>query len=112
MRVEWSQHAVADLKLISEYIEQDRSLEATNRVSRWIYDAVQSLRLVPYRRRPGRLNYTRGLVVRAAPYIIIYQIPNERLLMLNIVHGAQRWPGQGQSRTGYLCSVPLISCGW
>jgi plasmid stabilization system protein ParE len=28
MRIEWSDHAVSDLKAISEYIEQDRSLES------------------------------------------------------------------------------------
>jgi plasmid stabilization system protein ParE len=44
MRVEWSDHAVADLKAISEYIERNRNLETANRVTRTIYDAVQSLR--------------------------------------------------------------------
>ena len=53
MRVEWSQPAVADLQRISGYIEQDRSLETANRVSRVIYDGVQSLRTMPYRGRPG-----------------------------------------------------------
>jgi toxin ParE1/3/4 len=93
MRIEWSEHAVADLQRISEYIEQDRSLETANRVSRVIYDAIQSLRIMPYRGRLGRLKDTRELVVRALPYIVIYQVFNERLLILNIVHGAQRWPG-------------------
>src|SRR6266567_4093965 len=32
MRIEWSPDAVSDLKLISEYVEQDRSLETANRV--------------------------------------------------------------------------------
>ena len=47
MRLEWSPHAVADLKTISEYIEQDRSLETANRISRAIYDAIQSRALHP-----------------------------------------------------------------
>jgi addiction module RelE/StbE family toxin len=92
MRVEWSQHAVADLQQISEYIERDRSLETANRVSRVIYDAIQSLRTMPYRGRPGRVNETRELVVRTLPYIVVYQVFDERVLILNIVHGAQRWP--------------------
>jgi toxin ParE1/3/4 len=82
----------SDLQRISEYIEQDRNLETANRVSRVIYDAVQSLRVMPYRGRPGCLKDTRELVVRALLYIVIYQVFNERLLILNIVHGAQRWP--------------------
>jgi toxin ParE1/3/4 len=92
MRIEWSQPAVADLQRISEYIEQSRSLEAANRVARVIYDGVQCLRIMPYRGRPGRLKDTPELVVRALPYIVIYQVFNERLLILNIVHSAQRWP--------------------
>jgi plasmid stabilization system protein ParE len=45
MRIEWSSHAVLDLKAISEYIERERSLQTANRVTRAIYDAVQSLRI-------------------------------------------------------------------
>ncbi len=44
MRVEWSPSAVADLKTIAEWIEQDRDLETANRIARTIYHAVQSLR--------------------------------------------------------------------
>jgi addiction module RelE/StbE family toxin len=92
MRVEWSQHAVADLQRISEYIEYDRSLETANKVTRVIYDSVQSLRAMPYRGRPGRITHTRELLVQTLPYIIVYQVFDERILILNIVHGAQKWP--------------------
>jgi len=92
MRVEWSQNAVADLQQISEYIEQDRSLETANRISRRLYDAVQSLRTFPDRGRLGHVDDTRELVVPSLPYIIVYQVFEKRVLILNIVHGAQRWP--------------------
>lgn len=92
MRVEWSARAVLDLKAISEYIEQDRNLETANRVTRTIYDAVQSLRAMPHRGREGRVESTRELVVQRLPYIVVYGLVEERILILNIVHGAQRWP--------------------
>ena len=92
MRVDWSAHAVLDLKAISEYIEQDRSLETANRVTRAIYDCVQSLRTMPYRGRYGRVENTRELVVPRLPYFVVYRVSEERLLILNVVHGAQRWP--------------------
>lgn len=92
MRVEWSAHAVSDLKTISEYIEQDRSLETANRVTGAIYDCVQGLRTMPYRGRHGRVENTRELVVPRLPYVIVYRAAEERLLILNVVHGAQRWP--------------------
>jgi addiction module RelE/StbE family toxin len=92
MRVEWSQPAVADLQRISGYIEQDRSLETANKVSRVIYDAVQSLRTMPYRGRLGRVDNTRELLVQRLRYVIVYEVFDERVLILNIVHGAQKWP--------------------
>lgn len=92
MRIEWSAHAVSDLKTISEYIERDRNLETANRVTRAIYDAAQSLRTMPLRGRYGRVENTRELVVPRLPYIVVYRAFEERLLILNIVHGARRWP--------------------
>ena len=92
MRVEWSTHAVADLKVISEYIERDRSLQTANRVVRSIYDAIQELSLMPNRGRTGRIAGTRELPISRLPYIVIYRVLPERVLVLNIVHGAQRWP--------------------
>jgi len=47
---------------------------------------------MPRRGRQGRLENTRELVVPSLPYLVVYQVLSERLLILNIVHGAQRWP--------------------
>jgi toxin ParE1/3/4 len=92
VRVDWSPSAVTDLRTIAEWIEQDRNLETANRIVRAIYDGVQSLRTMPYRGRYGRLEDTRELVVSRLPYVIVYQVLEERLVKLNILHGAQRWP--------------------
>jgi len=67
MRVEWSARAVSALQAISEHIQQDRNLETANRVSRAIYDAVQSLGTMPYRGRYGRIENTRELLVPRLP---------------------------------------------
>lgn len=92
MRVEWSAHAVVDLMTISEYIQRDRSLDAANSACRKIYQAVQELVTTPSLGRVGRVEGTRELVVAPLPYVVIYQVFSERLLVLNIVHEAQRWP--------------------
>ena len=92
MRVVWSTEAVADLKAISEYIEHDRSLATANKVVRKIYRAAQGLAAMPHTGRPGRVEGTRELVLAPLPYIIIYQPLPDMLLILNVVHGAQRWP--------------------
>jgi addiction module RelE/StbE family toxin len=82
MRIDWSPHALLDLKSISEYIEQDRSSETANSVTR----------AMPNRGRRGRIEGTRELVVSNLPYVVVYRAFDERVLILNIVHGAQRWP--------------------
>lgn len=92
MRIEWSAHAVTDLEAISAYIEQDRSLKTANRVARTIYDAIQSLRTLPHRGRAGRIENTRELVLPRLPYVVVYRVYEDRVLILNIVHGARRWP--------------------
>lgn len=92
MRLERSDHAVSDLRAISEYIEQDHNLETANRVTRIIYDAVRSLRAQPYQGRSGRLENTRELIVPRIPYIVIYRVSQGRVMILNVLHGAQRWP--------------------
>jgi toxin ParE1/3/4 len=70
----WSAHAVADLETISGYIQQDRSLETANRG------------------RAGRIANTRELVLPRLPYLVVYRVDEDRVLILNIVHGARRWP--------------------
>jgi toxin ParE1/3/4 len=80
MRVDWSPHAVSDLKSISEYIERDRSLEAADRITRTIYGAIQSLRSMPQLGRLGGVQGTRELVVSGLPYFVVYQASAERVL--------------------------------
>jgi addiction module RelE/StbE family toxin len=92
VRIEWSSAAVADLEAIADWIEQDRGIETASRVVRSLYEAIQSLRTMPYRGRYGRLENTRELVVPRMPYLVVYQIYEQHLVVLNVVHGAQRWP--------------------
>jgi toxin ParE1/3/4 len=67
-------------------------METANRIARAIYEAVQSLRTMPYRGRYGRFENTRELVLARLPYLLVYKISEERLVILNVLHGAQRRP--------------------
>lgn len=81
MRIEWSAHAVADLKAISEYIELDRNLETANRVARAIYETVQSLRTMPHRGRYGRVENTREVVMSRLPYVLVHRVSDRGTLL-------------------------------
>ncbi len=88
--VRWTPTALGDLKAISQRIEQERSLATANRVCRTIYDSIQMLRRHPNSVRPGREEGSRELVIRGAPYVVVYRlIKSEAVQLLNIWHGAQ-----------------------
>jgi len=67
MRIDWSDRAVADLRQIP---------------NTW------SLRIMPYRGRPGSIDDTRELVVRALPYIVV--LPNIRGTAADSQHRSRR----------------------
>ncbi len=73
MRVEWSAEAVSDLRLISERIEVDRNVGTANRIY-------------------GRVDHTRELIIAGLPWLVVYSVEEKRILVLSILHGAQRWP--------------------
>lgn len=59
-------------------------------------DAVMSrvARLAPHPRlgRPGRVPETRELVVTGTPYVVVYRLETGVVVILRVLHGAQRWP--------------------
>lgn len=92
MRVQWSAPSLSDLQGISTYIEAATNLQTANRITREIYKSAQSLKTLPNRGRTGRLAGTRELLVRRLPYIVVYQLLQDRIAIVRILHGAQRWP--------------------
>jgi len=46
----------------------------------------------PNRGRPGKKPGTRELVVRPLPYIVVYQVSEDVVYVVRILHGAQKWP--------------------
>ena len=57
-----------------------------------IIAAVDRLVECPAMGRPGRVAGTRELVVVGTPYIVVYRIEAAAVLVLRVLHGAQRWP--------------------
>ena len=38
---------------------------------------------------------TRELLVPGTPFILIYAVDQERLIILRVIHGARKWPEDG-----------------
>lgn len=91
MKVVWSRRAIRHLVHLREYIAQDSEQAAALLASR-ILKAVDLLQTHPEMGRPGRVLGTRELVVPDTPYIIPYRVRWERLELIAVFHGRQKWP--------------------
>lgn len=93
MQVRWSPEAAEDLERIVEYIRRENP-SAGQRVAQTIYERAGALQTLPYRGRPGRIEGTRELPLPSLPFIVIYRVLDHAnaVEIVNIIHGAQRWP--------------------
>ena len=91
MIVVWSLVARQDLQALRAYIARDNPAAAA-RIARRISAASRRLVRYPYLGRAGRQAGTREFVVPRTPYLLIYTLADQRLEIVRVLHGAQRWP--------------------
>ncbi|HXA50251.1 MAG TPA: type II toxin-antitoxin system RelE/ParE family toxin [Candidatus Acidoferrum sp.] len=91
MKVVWSRRAIRHLIHLRAYIAGDSERNAAL-VAKRIPEAVDLLLTHPEIGRPGRVLGTRELVLPDTPYIIPYRVRRERLELIAIFHGRQKWP--------------------
>ncbi len=91
MTIVWSERAVRHLAHLRAYIAKDRP-SAAEHVAMTILATVELLAEQPGLGRPGRVPGTRELVVPGTPYLVPYRIRGDRLEIVAVFHGRQRWP--------------------
>ena len=91
MNIVWSRQAIGHLAQLRTYIARD-SPGAAVRVAATFLDAVERLEEFPNIGRPGRVAGTRELVVPGTPYVIPYRLRGDRLEIIAVFHGRQKWP--------------------
>lgn len=91
MRIEWLPQAARNLTAQLEWIAE-RDPWAAIDTGDAVHAAVQRLADHPAMGRPGRVAGTRELVVLGTPYLVVYRIEQAAVLVLRVLHGAQRWP--------------------
>jgi toxin ParE1/3/4 len=89
IEVAWSPLALARLQQIRDYVGQDKP-EAAGRLAMRIVAVVEALRDHPHLGRAGSDTGIRELVIGGTPYIVIYSVEGERVIVSTIWHGAQR----------------------
>ena len=91
MKVVWSRRAIRHLVHLREYIARGSEQNVALIASR-ILKAVDLLQTHPEIGRSGRIVGTRELVVPDTPYIIPYRVRHNRLELIAVFHGRQKWP--------------------
>lgn len=91
MQLRWADEAAEDLEHITDYLFENAPGRASELV-REIYNAPSALLTFPYRGRPGKKEGTRELVLSPLPYIVVYEIREDVIYLVRILHGAQKWP--------------------
>jgi toxin ParE1/3/4 len=85
----WSPLARTRLQEIRAYVARDKP-EAAARLATRIVAVVESLREHPYLGRAGAEPGIRELVIGGTPYVVLYRVQGERVIISTIWHGAQR----------------------
>lgn len=86
----WSDEATTDLVEIIDYIEQ-RNAGAAQSLLAAIVQSAENLPHMPYVFRLGRVVGTREIVVHPN-YIVVYQVGDEAIDVLRILHSRQHYP--------------------
>ena len=90
MEIVWRPRALDDLEAARRYIAEHNP-RAAARVHAAILTSIG--RLASHRNlgRSGRVPGTRELVIPRTPYIVVYAVDDE-VMILSIMHSARRWP--------------------
>ena len=93
MKIVWSRRAIRHLTALREYIAEDSPQNAAEVAAR-IVQTVELLAEHPQMGRPGRIAGTRELIVPGTPYLLPYRIQSQRLEIIAVLHGRQKWPAK------------------
>lgn len=99
MRLTFDNRALGDLEGIYHWIAQDSPKSAKAVVDR-IFASTELLASFPYMGRAGRDEGTREWVVPRLPYIVVYEVHEERseVIVIAVFHGAQDWEARLKER--------------
>ncbi len=91
MKIQWLDDAIEDLQSLRCYIAKDNA-SAANQAVKKILQSIELLAKHPEIGRFGRVMNTRELVISGLPYIVPYQVRNNVIEILRVLHCAIEWP--------------------
>lgn len=91
MRIRWLSLAGDDLEQVGSWY-REHAPEHLGQVAQSILTATDSLASLPLRGRPGVVDGTRELLVPGAPYILVYAVRDDSVVIIRVVHQHRLWP--------------------
>lgn len=90
-KVKFSASSLKDLKSIQEYICENNR-EAAKEVVAHIIEKIETVIVPnPSAGRAGRVLRTRELVISKYPYIVPYQVRENVIYILRVLHTSRKW---------------------
>ena len=91
MKIKLSRLAAQDLQSAFDYISKE-NINAANSVIKRILESIEKLTNFPAMGRAGRVPHTKELVVSGSPFIIVYQVHQNTMYIVRIIHSSKKWP--------------------
>jgi len=88
MRLRWTLEAADDLEDISDYLIANWPSRAQSTIKR-IYNEVSTLRRFPRMGRELNRSGVRALVISMVPYLCVYRLEPDAVVLLHIFHTSQ-----------------------
>ena len=90
-KVKFTSSALKDLKSIQEYIYENNR-EAVQKVVSQIIEKIETVITPnPAAGRAGRIPRTRELVISKYPYVVPYQVREDVIYILRVLHTSRKW---------------------
>jgi addiction module RelE/StbE family toxin len=89
LSLKYASAALFDIGRIHKHICAENPAAAEH-VRRSILKSIETLRFFPFLGKAGRRRGTREKVVPRLPYLVVYRIEEDALVILRIYHGAQK----------------------
>jgi addiction module RelE/StbE family toxin len=84
--------ARADVEQLHAYIARRQAPARAHKVASSIRVAINRLLVFPHMGRPGRVAGTRELVLPRLPYVVIYLVQGDDVILQRVLHTSQQWP--------------------
>jgi addiction module RelE/StbE family toxin len=90
--VSYTRAALADIENLHAHIARQQGAARAFKIASTIKVAIDRLQRFPRLGRAGRVAGTRELVVARVPYVVVYLVQDDAVIVQRVLHASQQWP--------------------